>query len=399
MPSLYPDQSLLFDQAPVGYLTTDLRGRIMLVNHTLLEWSGYTDAELQGAVWSQVLLGPAGRVFLESHAQPLLDERHVVRDLLLDLRCKDQQRLPVLLSARLDMAAAPGNPDTSEEVLRYSFVKAVDRIHYEHQLLSAKQLAEDASEQLRELASDLEKMVAQRTAELTAAYQDLDSFAQTVSHDLRAPLRVVSGYCDLLSIDAGPKLDKVSVGHLQQIRQAVLTMNAMIDGLLQLSLGARAELEYQQVDISALATRICTEMKLSAEQGSAAHWQVQPGLLVQGDARLLEIVLRNLIGNAWKYSSRAAEPMLKVSAECSHDECIVSVVDNGVGFDMHTAQQLFQPFKRLPSGRTFPGIGIGLSTVKRIVERHGGRVFARSDPGQGAAFCFALPVSEAPSGH
>jgi signal transduction histidine kinase len=304
-------------------------------------------------------------------------------------------RLPVLANInRRTVAIATG---TNEVLLDYAFIRAVDRLHYEKKLLSAKHHADDMAEQLRELAADLEQMVAQRTAELMSANRDLDSFAYTVSHDLRAPLRAVNGYCDVLLEDAGPRLDPTSQGYVGQIQRAVTSMNAMIDGLLQLSMGARAELQIQDVDLSRLARQIYQELQ-QAQPARRVICQIQEQLTARGDARLLEVVLRNLIGNAWKYSARAAQPTICFSAQDVDGVRQYCVTDNGVGFDMTQSDKLFQVFTRLPGVSDFPGIGIGLATVQRIIERHDGKVSARSIPGEGAEFFFTLPVAAVADG-
>jgi PAS domain S-box-containing protein len=384
--TLQPDARSLYDNAPVGFLTTDAAGTVLSVNRTLLSWLGRTEAELLGRPWFDVILSRVGRVFLDTHGLPLLNVRREVRDLIMDLVHADGSRIPVLVNAMVQEADAA----TDRVLYRYAFIKAVDRLHYEQQLLAAKRDAEDASEQLRELAQDLERIVDERTAELTAANRDLDSFAYTVSHDLRAPLRIVNGYCDLLNRSADEP-ETARQQYIKQIQLAVQTMNAMIDGLLQLSMGARADLERQTVDLSALANQICVELN-NSNPARSVDWSVQPNLTAQGDYRLLGVVLRNLLGNAWKYSARASAPVVRFTATEQEGERIFCVSDNGVGFDMQRSEGLFQPFKRMPSGKEFPGIGIGLSTVRRIIERHRGRVFARSTQGQGAEFYFTLPV-------
>ena len=249
-----------------------------------------------------------------------------------------------------------------------------------------------AEEDIRQLNASLERRVIERTAELSAANRELDSFAYAVSHDLRAPLRAMTGFSQALKEDYGSQLRGEARTYLEQIELASTKMSGLVDGLLVLSRSTRGELQHDLVDISALATRLLEELKRN-DPGRTVVWQVEPDMQATGDARMMEIVFGNLLSNAWKYTGKTREPVIRVfSGEIDHIRCF-SVADNGAGFDMAHANRLFQPFQRLHRQEEFPGIGIGLATVQRIVHRHGGRITGEGHPGAGSTFCFTLPFN------
>ncbi len=247
-----------------------------------------------------------------------------------------------------------------------------------------------AEEEVRQLNATLERRVEARTAELLAANRELDAFAYAVSHDLKAPLRAMIGFSQALTEDYGAKLEPGAHEYLQQIMIACHTMGALIDGLLELSRSTRGELNRERTDLSIFATRIRSELE-QAEPDRRVAWAIESGILVTGDRDMLEVVLRNLLGNAWKYSSATPEPRIRLYAEARGSRHYFCVADNGAGFDMRHSDKLYQPFQRLHRQDEFPGIGIGLATVKRIVQRHGGVIEAEAVPGAGATFRIALP--------
>ncbi len=246
-----------------------------------------------------------------------------------------------------------------------------------------------AEEEIRQLNADLERHVDERTTELSAANRELDSFAYAVSHDLRAPLRAMSGFSQALAQDYGSQLQGEAKVYLEQIDLASRKMSDLIDGLLVLSRSTRGELRYDTVDISVLAGQLLAEMQQLDPQRPVSV-RVQAGLRALGDTRMIELVLRNLLSNAWKYTGREPAASIRVYAEVRDGVNRFCVADNGAGFDMAHANRLFQPFQRLHRQEEFPGIGIGLATVQRIVHRHGGIIEASGEPGKGAVFCFTL---------
>jgi light-regulated signal transduction histidine kinase (bacteriophytochrome) len=226
---------------------------------------------------------------------------------------------------------------------------------------------------------------------LESAYRELESFSYSVSHDLRAPLRTISAFTHALADDLKFQLDDKSRDHLRRVLAAAARMSDLIDALLELSQISRASLGRHKVDLSQLAHGIVEDLrrrdvtrKLSAE--------IAPDLVVEADGRLLRIALENLIGNAWKFTGNITQPKVTVGMEERGGERVFFVRDNGAGFDMAYAERLFTPFQRLHSAREFAGTGIGLATVRRVIERHGGHIWAESAIGQGATFFFTLPA-------
>jgi signal transduction histidine kinase len=242
------------------------------------------------------------------------------------------------------------------------------------------------------LNQDLSHTVAQ----LQGANQELEAFAYSVSHDLRAPLRAMGGFSEALVEDYGDKLDAEARSYLDEIIVGSRHMGQLIDGLLTLSRSTRGELHHDRVDLSLMAERLRREQE-KAEPGRRVEWQIAPGLNTNGDGRMIEVIMRNLLDNAWKYTVGAIEPLIRVYGEARGNALFFCVADNGAGFDMAHAEKLFQPFQRLHRQDEFPGIGIGLATAQRIVHRHGGTIEATGAPRQGATFRFSLLYGEAQS--
>jgi PAS domain S-box-containing protein len=241
------------------------------------------------------------------------------------------------------------------------------------------------------LNSDLERRVAERTAELTALNKELEAFSYSVSHDLSAPLRNISGFTQLLQKRVDGSLDEKSGKYLATISDETRRMGTLIDSLLDFSKLNRAELRRAPVNLNRLVAEVRQESVL-VTQGRSIEWQVEPLPEVLGDWHLLKQVFANLLSNAIKYTRSRADARITVGCEAgSPEEVVVFVKDNGVGFDMKHATKLFGVFQRLHSVKEFEGTGIGLANVQRIVHRHGGRVWAEAAENQGAAFFLALP--------
>ena len=254
-----------------------------------------------------------------------------------------------------------------------------------------------AERQIQRLNASLEQRIRERTRELKAAYDELESYSYAVAHDLRSPLRLINGFAQALE-DDHPALDTGSRRHLDRIKQASRKMGLLIDGLLKLAQVGRGELHRQPVDLSQIATRLLEE--LTAETPARqVHWSVEPGLMVTADPSLMEALLQNLLHNAWKYTEGTPEASIRMYASLETGETRFCVSDNGTGFDMTRADKLFQPFQRLHQPHEFSGLGIGLATAHRIVLRHGGSLQAHGVPGAGATFCFSLPPADTPDSH
>ena len=231
--------------------------------------------------------------------------------------------------------------------------------------------------------------LAVRARELAEANRELEAFNYTVAHDLRNPLTAINGTCQAIQARCGDMLDEQCKGYLQMAYEGTLRMNRLIEALLQFAHLARVEPKRGQVELSSLALEVATELKLSEPQRQVT-FRVADGVMVDGDANLLRVVLDNLLGNAWKYTAMREGAVIEFGVIEIDGESACFVRDNGAGFDMKDVEKLFIPFQRLPGAEEFRGFGIGLPTVERIIRRHGGRIWAESEPGKGAIFCFTL---------
>ncbi len=257
-----------------------------------------------------------------------------------------------------------------------------------------KQIEEEArasERKIRALNAELEARVQQRTAELVRANKNLEAFSYCIAHDLRAPLRAMSGYSEALLEDCGELLDETGRGYAATIQAAGDRMALLIDALLHLSRVSRAEITTTTMDLSAEATAIAAELQ-SAEPGRRVCFRIQPGVLAAGDRALIRTVMQNLLENAWKFTAKRDDATIEFGAAAEGGKIRCHVRDNGAGFDPDHANVLFQPFQRLHAASEFPGTGIGLASVRQVIERHGGEVWAEGTPGQGATFYLTLDL-------
>jgi PAS domain S-box-containing protein len=243
--------------------------------------------------------------------------------------------------------------------------------------------------EVRRLTASLELRVAERTAALEAANQELEAFDYSISHDLRAPLRHITAFSAALIEEHGHQLDAQGRDYVERLHRAGGKLDQMVADLLALSTLTRGEAYFAPVDVSALARSVVGELRRS-HPDHAVEVVIQPGMSASADRGLLHIALENLIGNAWKFSSRQAAPRIEIGCTGEARDAVFFVRDNGAGFDMAYANKLFAPFRRLHKESEFTGTGIGLATVQRIVRRHGGRIWAQAAVGEGAAFHFTL---------
>lgn len=286
-------------------------------------------------------------------------------------------------------------------------------------------IVQDVTEQkrdndlIRRLNAELEQRVAARTKELSEAQlallnlvddlnrgakeletanqsleavnKELTAFSYSVSHDLRAPLRSIKGFSSALLEDYGSKLDDEGKNYLERIMRAAQNMGQLIDDLLDLSRVTKSEFYCQDFDLSKMAQDIADAYRQKNPLENLVI-NIQDSVIVRADQRLLNIVLTNLLDNSWKFSAKSSHPCIEFGAEIQNGETVIFVRDNGAGFDMAYAGKIFAAFQRLHGADEFPGTGIGLATVERIIHRHGGRIWAEAEPGKGAVFYFTLPV-------
>jgi PAS domain S-box-containing protein len=255
--------------------------------------------------------------------------------------------------------------------------------------ISSRKIAEMT---LRNVNHELEARVRMRTAELEASNRELEAFSYSVSHDLRAPLRSIDGFARILEEELGQRLDAGSRSHLERIRRAAGRMAYLIDNLLELARLSRHALHKENVNLSEIALQIIDDLR-HEEPSRQVEVEVTSDLMATCDKTLMRVVLDNLLRNAWKFSARRAPARIAFGADRSGSRIVFSVADNGVGFDMAFATQLFRAFHRLHDGAEFQGSGIGLANVQRVIQRHGGQIWASSAPDQGATFYFTLDAS------
>jgi light-regulated signal transduction histidine kinase (bacteriophytochrome) len=261
-----------------------------------------------------------------------------------------------------------------------------------------RQLTE-AQETIRELQQELEETnkglialnleLEQRNTELAAVNKELEAFSYSVSHDLRAPLRSIDGFSQALLEDCDGELNKQGKDHLHRVRTAAQRMGELIDDLLALSRVTRREMRHERVNLSALAGMVAAELKQEQPE-RRVKFAIADGLTVNGDEALLRLALENLLGNAWKFTSKQPKARIEFGVTQNNGKPAYYVRDDGIGFDMAYVGKLFTPFQRLHPADEFPGTGIGLATVQRIINRHGGRVWAEGAVKRGATFYFTF---------
>lgn len=350
----------LYDFAPVGYMTLDHEGVIRGSNLTAARLLGLVRSQLIGRHFGQFVAARARPVFQAFHRRALASQS--TESCEVDLPGSNKE--PLFL--RMEGAAS-----AEGQSCRVAIVDVTERKRRE--------------EEIRRLNADLERHV----CELEVLNDELDAFSHTVSHDLRSPLTVIRIYCHMVQKKCGERLDEQCRGYLLQIDQGVESMNELINTLLNFSCVTHSELQSEQIDLSAIAEAVAVELGRE-DPGRRASFSIAPGVSVRGDAKLLRVALQNLLGNAWKYTGRKEEAVIEFGAKEVAGKTVCFVRDNGVGFDGAHAVMLFKAFQRLPGGEEFSGFGLGLATVQRIIQLHGGRVWAEGAPGKGATFYFTL---------
>jgi PAS domain S-box-containing protein len=354
-------------------ITSDAAGRIVGWNPAAERTFGYAEAE---AIGQPLTLLMPGR-FQKQHCDGIervqsSAKRHVIgKTVEVQGRRKDASEFPVELSLA-EWEIAEGHFFTG--IIR----DITERKRHE--------------EELQRLNDELEQRVEKRTQELRVANNELETFSYSVSHDLRAPLRAIHGFSSLVEKQYASQIDEQGRDMLRRVGAGVKKMGVLIDDLLRLSRISRQTMRIAPIDLSAMAWEVVGELQADAPERKV-EWVIAPQVFAEGDPGLLRVALQNLIGNAWKYSSKRETARIELGVGERSGQPTYFVRDNGAGFDMAYAGKLFQAFQRLHKAEEFPGTGIGLATVARIIQRHGGEIWAESTPDSGACFFFTLEKS------
>ena len=363
-----PQDKMLADiaeKAPVGLLQVAADG--------MIEWANLAELELLGYAHDECVGQEVARFFAEDSCGREVMERlaraETLRSFQTKLRRRDGKPLDILLSSTSDFA--------------------------EGRFLRARLFTQDVTgqrrveEEIHRLNQELEQRVQERTAQLEATNKELESFSYSVSHDLRAPLRALRGFTEVLLEGHASQLDSRGQDYLRRACAASVQMEQLIEDLLKLAQVSRAEIQIGETNLSSLVAEILSELA-SSEPSRTVQFVIAQNCSARGDPRLVRLALDNLLRNAWKFSGKRLEARIEFGREGGPDS-VFFVRDNGAGFDMAYSQKLFGVFQRLHAATEFPGTGLGLATVQRIVNRHGGRAWATGAVNQGATFYFTLP--------
>jgi len=368
----------LYENALCGFLSTTPDGRIVKVNRTLAKWIGSDVDCLVGCRRFAELLTVGGRIFYETHFVPLLQMSGVATDIALDLQCDDGRVMPTLISA------VQKRDESGKAILnRITVFNAAERRSYERELLLAKKRAE-------EIAADLQRS----NLALVRTNEELGQFAFAASHDLQEPLRTMTVYSQLLALKHADQLDDEANGILGHIIDGSQRMKHLISDLLSWSEAQESSLRLRRNELKVILSAALRNLGATIEQSRAVVTHDELPVLTTDAARLAQ-VFQNLIGNAIKYANPGLTPVIHISSSRQGErEWLFAVQDNGLGFDPEYADSIFTMFKRL-HGREIAGTGIGLAICKKIIESHGGRIWATSTPGVGSCFSFTIPDPDA----
>jgi PAS domain S-box-containing protein len=360
----------IFEEAPMGVALIDsLTGHIYEVNSRFAEIAGWTRAEMATIDWMSITHPDDVQEDLDNMA--LLNAGKIS-----GFHMNKRYRRPDGSYVWISMTIAPITVRDKSQPRHLCMIEDItDR--------------RKAEEELRRHRDHLEEMVKERTKNLEAVNKELSAFSYSVAHDIRAPLRSIDGFSKALLEDCAESLNEESRSYLGRIRTSSQLMAQLLDDVLNLAHVSQADLTRRDVDLSKIARSIAAEIK-EAEPSRDTEFVIEPDIVVNGDATLLSLVMKNLLDNAWKFTAKTMHAKIEFAREQKDGKRIYFVRDNGVGFDAAYVDKLFNPFQRLHSKTEFHGTGIGLSIVKRIIHRHGGYVWAEGSVGQGATFYFTV---------
>lgn len=388
---------LFFEHAADGIFVTDHNGVLLDVNPSGCVLIGYPLADLRGKKLIDLLLPNAQEKMLYLFTRVLMgqtgpDVWKVISkngnliDVSLDMRALPDGRVLGIIRDISENLQAENQIHQAQQELT-NLLKEADQSRMA--LLSMVEDHQMAEERISQLNTELEQRVQDRTSQLQASNAELEAFSYSVSHDLRAPLRAMDGYSNLLLSDYPDRLDDQGRHYLSRIQEASKRMGELIEDLLNLSRITRSEFIRRQVDLSQIAKEIAVTLR-DQNRDRVVEFKIEPDLIVEGDSRLLKIVLENLMNNALKFTEKCKSALISVGKLSGGSEMVYFVKDNGIGFEMTYAGKLFAPFQRLHSVQDYPGTGIGLVIVQRIITRHGGRIWPEAEVGKGATFYFTL---------
>jgi PAS domain S-box-containing protein len=379
----------LLESAPDAMVITDEKGIIMMVNAQAENLFGFNRKEMLGKPVELLIPGRFNKAH-EKHVRKYVDHpkvRTMGEGMELFGRRKDGSEFSVAVS--LSPLHIDGEGINVIAAIRDISKQIEDREAIRRLNENLEQLVQERTNELSALNAELETRVLKRTWELEETNKELEAFSYSVSHDLRAPLRSIDGFSNKLVHDYGRMMDEQGKDYFSRVIMASQKMGHLIDDLLKLARLSRVELVLETTDLSALAEAIADDLK-NADLKRKAQFSIQQGMIARVDRNLMQIALQNLLDNAWKYSRNNEYTEISFRSFIENDHVIYKISDNGVGFDMKYAEKLFGAFQRLHGAAEFEGTGIGLATVKRIIRRHHGRIWAEGYVNQGASFYFTL---------
>jgi len=382
----------LFDSTSDMAFLKDERFRHIIVNHALCKFHGKTESEILGKTDFDLMTEKAAAECRKTDEQILLSNTLMISEEFVGGRYYETRKFPVTIADGKRGIGAyirdiTERKQAEEEILRLN-AELEKKVNKRTNELRDSQLA------LLNLVDDLNastKNIVLANQALEATNKELESFSYSVSHDLRAPLRSIDGFSQALLEDYQKKLDDTGRNYLERIRTATQNMGMLIEDMLKLSRISRFELRLESVDLSKMFREIAKNSQKN-DPARIIDVVIQKGIVIEGDPDLMRIALTNLIDNAWKFTGREARPKIEFGRTDLAGKEVVFIRDNGVGFDMAYVGKLFGTFQRLHTKDEFAGTGIGLATVKRIITRHGGQIWAEGEVGKGATFFFTLPA-------